>query len=55
MLFAAKRHEDAHCLAEVLEQVGLSERARDKVKTYSLGMKQHLAIAAALVGHAAIE
>jgi ABC-2 type transport system ATP-binding protein len=36
---------------EVLEQVELSERANDKVKTYSLGMKQRLGIAAALLNN----
>jgi ABC-2 type transport system ATP-binding protein len=36
-------------LQEVLQTVGLSDRARDKVKTYSQGMKQRLAIAAALL------
>ena len=41
--------EDGRSIARGLEQVGLSSRARDKVKTYSLGMKQRLAIAAALL------
>jgi ABC-type multidrug transport system ATPase subunit len=36
-------------LLEQLEQVGLAERAHSKVKTYSLGMKQRLGIAVALV------
>jgi ABC-2 type transport system ATP-binding protein len=34
----------------VLEQVGLSDRAHDRFRTYSLGMKQRLGIAAALLG-----
>ena len=34
---------------EVLEEVGLADRARDKFRTYSLGMKQRLAIAATLL------
>jgi ABC-2 type transport system ATP-binding protein len=34
---------------EVLELVGLRDRAEDRVKTYSLGMKQRLGIAAALM------
>jgi ABC-type multidrug transport system ATPase subunit len=38
-----------HKLLEQLEQVGLAERAHSKVKTYSLGMKQRLGIAVALV------
>ncbi len=33
----------------VLEKVGLAERANDPFKTYSLGMKQRLAIASALL------
>jgi ABC-type multidrug transport system ATPase subunit len=42
-------HEDARRIGEVLELVDLASRAGDKVKTYSLGMKQRLAIAAALL------
>jgi ABC-2 type transport system ATP-binding protein len=36
-------------LDEVLDQVGLLERAADRVGTYSLGMRQRLGIAAALM------
>jgi ABC-2 type transport system ATP-binding protein len=36
-------------IEELLELVGLRERARDKVGNYSLGMKQRLGIAAALL------
>ena len=36
---------------ECLEQVGMTEAAKDKVGGYSLGMKQRLGIALALVGH----
>jgi len=34
---------------EILEQTGLGERGKDKYRTYSLGMKQRLAIAATLL------
>jgi len=34
---------------EVLDQVGLGTRARDRVKTYSLGMRQRLGLGAALL------
>jgi ABC-2 type transport system ATP-binding protein len=44
-------NEDMFRIASVLEQVGLPDRARDKVRTYSLGMKQRLAIAAALLNN----
>src|SRR4051812_24552398 len=36
-------------VAEVLELVGLRDRSTDRVKTYSLGMKQRLAVASALL------
>jgi ABC-2 type transport system ATP-binding protein len=36
-------------IEELLELVGLRDRARDKVQSYSLGMKQRLGIAAALL------
>jgi ABC-2 type transport system ATP-binding protein len=38
-----------HRVEEVLELVGLKERGNDKVSTYSLGMKQRLGIAGALL------
>ena len=37
-------------IAEVVDIVGLDQRIHDKVKTYSLGMKQRLGIAQALLG-----
>ena len=37
-------------IARVLERVGLTERSGDRAGTYSLGMKQRLAIARALLG-----
>jgi ABC-2 type transport system ATP-binding protein len=36
-------------VTEVLELVGLRDRAKERVKTYSLGMKQRLAVASALL------
>jgi ABC-2 type transport system ATP-binding protein len=49
LLAAADKRKKETPLERILETVGLSERARDKVKTYSTGMKQRLAIAAALL------
>ena len=40
---------DESMVAKVLERVGLTDRAGDSYRTYSLGMKQRLGIAAALL------
>lgn len=40
-----------NAIDEVLDMVGLLQRATDKVKTYSHGMKQRLGIAQALLGN----
>jgi ABC-type multidrug transport system ATPase subunit len=48
-LAASGAHVPAGRMDEVLEVVGLRERARDKVSRYSLGMKQRLGIAGALL------
>ena len=37
-------------MEEVLDAVGMHDRAQDKVKTYSLGMKQRLSLAGAILG-----
>lgn len=37
-------------VADALDRVGLAERADDKFRTYSLGMKQRLGVGAALLG-----
>ena len=49
LLAAADKRKKESPLERVLQTVGLSERARDRVKTYSTGMQQRLAIAAALL------
>src|SRR5690606_7001984 len=40
---------DQRRVEEVLELVGLRSRAKDRVKTYSLGMRQRLAVGSALL------
>ena len=42
--------QDAHDIPELLDLVGLGDRQNDRVGGYSLGMKQRLGIAAALLG-----
>ena len=49
VLAAAGSHPEQR-VAEVLEQVGLTSAADRRVKGYSMGMRQRLAIAAALLG-----
>ncbi len=44
-----QRHRSRRRVDELLDFVGLSSRAGDRVKGYSLGMKQRLGIAAALL------
>ncbi len=49
-LAAACREPEAHARIDpALEQVGLTERAGDRVKTYSMGMRQRLGIARCLL------
>jgi ABC-2 type transport system ATP-binding protein len=48
-LLATTARTPAVRIDETLELVGLSHRAKDRVKGYSLGMKQRLGIAAALL------
>ena len=48
-LAATGAHTSNKRVEELLELVGLRDRARDKVQGYSLGMKQRLGIAAALL------
>jgi ABC-2 type transport system ATP-binding protein len=53
-LAASGAHVSASRIDEVLEIVGLRERSADKVSRYSLGMKQRLGIAGALLNDPAL-
>jgi ABC-2 type transport system ATP-binding protein len=48
--FATSGRHDASAIPGLLDKVGLGDRADDAVRAYSLGMKQRLGIAAALLG-----
>jgi ABC-2 type transport system ATP-binding protein len=48
-LLATAGGVDQSRVGDVLERVGLRDRADDRVKAYSLGMKQRLAVASALL------
>ncbi|MGI2336301.1 MAG: ABC transporter ATP-binding protein [Dehalogenimonas sp.] len=50
LLFGEMLHPvDRNRIAEVLKLVGLADRAQSKFRTYSMGMKQRLAVALALL------
>ncbi len=49
-IIARIKKQDYGKIDEVLEMVGLTERKHSRFRTYSLGMKQRLAIAASLLG-----
>ncbi|MET7287298.1 ATP-binding cassette domain-containing protein [Streptomyces sp. NPDC005573] len=49
-VLAASNRIDAGRVADVLERTGLTPVARRRVRTFSLGMRQRLGIAAALLG-----
>lgn len=53
-LLTALRGLDDAAVAAALDRVSLGQRARDRYRTYSQGMKQRLGVAAALLGEPAL-
>lgn len=49
--FAAIRNISKHEVLDIIKLIGLEERIDDKVKKYSLGMKQRLGLGVALLGN----
>ncbi|MGI8690323.1 MAG: ATP-binding cassette domain-containing protein [Thermomicrobiales bacterium] len=54
MIYHIPRDERAQRIAQMLEMVNLADRAKDKVRTFSGGMKRRLEIARGLLHHPAI-
>ncbi len=54
MIYHVPRRERAARIRSMLEMVGLADRARDRVRTYSGGMKRRLEIARGLLHHPAV-
>jgi len=54
MIYHIPRDERAKRIAELLAMVNLSDRAKDKVRTFSGGMKRRLEIARGLLHHPAV-
>ncbi len=54
MIYHIPREERAARIAHMLEMVNLADRARDKVRTFSGGMKRRLEIARGLLHHPAV-
>jgi len=50
ILAAARGGDAGQRITPALARVGLAERANDKVRTYSMGMRQRLGVAACLLG-----
>lgn len=49
-IIAEIKNSSSNALDDILHQVGLYERKKSQFRTFSLGMKQRLAVASALVG-----